>query len=202
MRYSHQTVTRSSISGLINRFDEYRSPYGHETGPDGSVARTSLARGSDDRFCGASIDGSEVTLWVKSDVLGAPARYLLLPPSDRDCDLRPVAKCQKRPKFSATKSQLFDHLVSGREQSVWNSKAKRFGGFQVECQLEFGSKATFSMAWPDVRFTTESRHRADIGAMLQGTTNGLASSSRSRTAAILPQRPPLTVEKKGEQGNA
>ena len=40
-------------------------------------------------------------------------------------------------KLGAANSVLFDHLVGAAEQSDWESEAERFGGLEVEGQLNF-----------------------------------------------------------------
>jgi len=46
--------------------------------------------------------------------------------------VRPVERCV------ALAPSLFDHLVGGGEQRLWNGESERFGGLEIENQLEFG----------------------------------------------------------------
>jgi hypothetical protein len=66
----------------------------------------------------------------KCAVLGEPTAAELF---------RPISTAACRASASGSGDQaLFDHLVGGREQRLWNFEAQRLGGFEVDHQLELG----------------------------------------------------------------
>jgi hypothetical protein len=44
--------------------------------------------------------------------------------------------CQKQTFCAAVKTSLFDYLVGGGEQRLWDGQTKRFGGPEVDYQLK------------------------------------------------------------------
>ena len=51
---------------------------------------------------------------------------------------------------------LFDHLVGGQKNAIWDGDAKRLGGFEIDNQFEFGGL----LYWQFGRFSAlqNSRH--------------------------------------------
>src|SRR5262249_15661122 len=48
------------------------------------------------------------------------------------------ALCEKQTFCAAVESSLFDYLVGGGEQRLRNIETERFGGFEIDDELEFG----------------------------------------------------------------
>src|SRR5262249_22255541 len=48
------------------------------------------------------------------------------------------ALCEKQTFCAAVKTSLFDDLVGGGEQRLRNIETERFGGFEIDHELEFG----------------------------------------------------------------
>ena len=53
---------------------------------------------------------------------------------------RPKPAVSNAATCRARKAELFDHLVGGREQRLWNFEAQRLGGFEVDHQLVLGRR--------------------------------------------------------------
>src|SRR5262245_39822397 len=47
------------------------------------------------------------------------------------------AKGQKRTQHRSKTASLFDHLVGAGEQRGWNGNSERFGGREIEYEIEF-----------------------------------------------------------------
>jgi hypothetical protein len=90
---------------------------------------------------------------------------------------------QKRTHAAQQKGSLFDQLVGAAEQRRWYGKARRFGGLEIDDQLEFGRKRD---RLPFLRKGSQSRLRphslSDLDlqdAVLKGVPWKLSDRSRS-----------------------
>src|SRR5262249_35211991 len=84
-------------------------------------------------LCCSVVTRCECPLWVISGHCRISARCPLYPRKRTSPNaIAMSAMCQKR-----TSSHLFDHLVGGDLQGLWQRDAERFGSFEVEDQLNF-----------------------------------------------------------------
>ena len=70
--------------------------------------------------------GHKRTSWLADGMSALP------PKADIGTQSRDVRFVPKADICGAAKFRLFDHLVGGREHSLWDCKTERFGRFQVD----------------------------------------------------------------------